>query len=113
MYVFDLLGRLHPLSLHYFCLASSYHSTEVPIAKKKQQKILGHSLTDRFFCTYLARYLNIPFYFFEIYFDTTPWPTDLHGVANSTNLKHFSLYLDKNEAPNQEKVKHWIRQVYR
>lgn len=106
MYLFDRLGRLHPLSIHYFCLGTS-------TGKQKQQaKSLTPHLIDRFFCAYLARYLNIPFYFFKVSFGARSSTSEFTTLSNSDDLKHFSLYLDKNASPNQGQVKQWIRQVY-
>lgn len=107
MFVFDQLGRLKPSGLHFFDLAK-------PPSKKSG---VQDQLTDRFFCTYLARYLDIPFYFFEISFAKPPSAEGLsleltHG-SDSAKIKHFCLYLDKLSKPNQEQVKQWIRKVYR
>ena len=110
MYIFDRLARLHPLSVHYFALSSP--QTARP--EKKQKPLpFPQSLIDRFFCAYLTRYLEIPFYFFEVSLKAESSAVRLSARANSDDLKHFVLYLDKNEEPSQEKVKQWIRQVYR
>lgn len=110
MFVFDQLCRLNPLGIHFFSLA--------PLTQKKRlaQNQHPHQLTDHFFCTYLARYLNIPFYFFEIFFidpaSKKGARLELTSCINSSKLKHFSLYLDKTRKPNQEQVKQWIRKAY-
>ena len=107
LFVFDQLCRLNPLGIHYFGMAKP-HSKKILVQKQ---------LTDYFFCTYLAAYLNIPFYFFEIYFVNSPSSQGLNHAlilnSDSAKIKHFSLYLDKTSKPSQGQVKQWIRKAYR